>query len=92
MATSALPLTILRNGLTHCYYLSLHCRRCGNVRAAVEEVPSDRFHPCPLCHRDCVYAILGEGGTQRALPFWNQIRESVSLDNQWLLQKARASA
>jgi len=43
-----------------------------------------------------VYTILGEGGTQCPLPFWNQIRESVSLrqliDNQWLLQKAQASA
>jgi hypothetical protein len=51
MATSALPLEILRNGLTHCYYLSLPCRRCENVRAAVEEVPTDRFHLCPLCHK-----------------------------------------
>jgi hypothetical protein len=71
MATSALPLEILRNGLNHCYYLSLHCRTCGDVRTAIP-------------------------WTQRALPFWNQIRESVSLrqliDNHWLLQKARASS
>jgi hypothetical protein len=62
----------------------------------VEEVLSDRFDSCPLCHKACESTLLGEGGIQRALPFWNQIRESVSLrqliDNQWLAQKARASA
>jgi hypothetical protein len=45
-----------------------------------------------VCKRDCGYTILGEGGTQRALPFWKEMRESVSLrqliEGQWLLQKA----
>jgi len=96
MATSALPLEIFRNGLTPCYYLSLHCRTCGDVRTAIPEVPSDRFHSCPLCHQACEYTLLGEGGTQRELPFWNRIQDSFTMANMiemyWRAQVTRQQA
>lgn len=44
MDCSALPLEILRNGLTHCYYVALHCRHWGDVLAAIKEAPI-RFQP-----------------------------------------------
>jgi len=44
----------------------------------------------------CEYRLLGEGGTHRSLPFWDEIRESISMrqliDNQWVLYKAQAAA
>jgi len=96
MSTSALPCEILRNGLTPCYYLMLLCREHGEIRTAIAEIPAGRFDPCPICARNCGYTLLGEGGTQRSLPFWDEIRESISMrqliDNQWVLHKARASA
>jgi len=96
MATSALPLEILRNGLTPCYFLSLHCRECGDIRTAIPEVPSDRFHSCPRCHQACEYTLLGEGGTQRELPFWNRIQDSFTMANMiemhWRAQVTRQQA
>ena len=96
MASSALPLEIVRNGLAPCYYLVLLCCEHGEIRTAMAEIPTGRFHPCPVCARNCEYKLLGEGGTHRSLPFWDEIRERVSLrqviDTHWVLQKARASA
>ena len=96
MSTSALPFEILRNGLTPCYYLMLLCREHGEIRTAIADIPIGRFYPCPLCAGNCEYKLLGEGGTQRSLPFWEEMRESMSMrqliDNQWVLQKARAAA
>src|SRR5215469_17356384 len=72
------------------------CREHGEIRTAIADIPIGRFHPCPLCNRRCDYKLLGEGGTQRSLPFWDKIRESVSMrqliDNQWVVYKAQASA
>jgi len=68
----------------------------GEIRAAIAEIPNSRFHPCPVCQRSCQYILLGEGGTHRSLPFWDEIRECVSLrqviDTHWVPQKARALA
>jgi len=62
MDCSVLPLEILLNGLTHCYYAALYCRRWGDVRAAIKEAPI-RFQPCPVYHRD--RATLVAGGIER---------------------------
>ena len=71
MSCSALPLEIAENGLTHCYYLALHCRNCGDFRIGTDQEPSDHY-PCPVCQRLSEAALLGEGGTLRALPFWDR--------------------
>ena len=91
MACSALPLEITRNRLTPCYYLALYCRHCSEIRAAVPEAPSDRFHPGPACRRESEYALLGEGGTQRALPFWRKdsLSRSEMIAAHWRAQKVR---
>jgi hypothetical protein len=74
MACSTLPLEIAGKPLTRCYYVALCCRQHGEIRAAIEHVPLDRFHPCPVCHTDCEYTLLGRGGTHRAVPFWDEGR------------------
>jgi len=66
MSTSALPFEILRNGLTPCYYLMLLCREHGELRTAIADIPAGRFHPCPLCNRNCEYTLLGEGNASLA--------------------------
>ena len=74
MACSALLLEIASNHLTPCYYLALHCRQHGEIRAALQEIPVDRFHPCPVYHQSCEYTLLGRGGTHRTIPFWDEMR------------------
>ena len=74
MACSTLPLEIAGNHLTRCYYIALCCRQHGEIRAAIQHLPVDRFHPCPVCHGGCEYTLLGRGGTQRTIPFWGEIR------------------
>src|SRR5262249_23467327 len=78
MACSALALEIARNNLTPCYYLSVRCRRCGELRVGLEEIPTERFHRCPLCNQVCEYTVLGEGGTVRSLPFWDRVQDTFS--------------
>jgi len=89
MSTSALPFEILRNGLPLLLAGALVPRTRGEPRTAIAGIPTKRFHPCPLCARNCDYKLLGEGGTRRSLPFWDAIRESVSLrqviDTHWVL-------
>jgi len=70
---TALPVEILRNGPTPCYYLMLLCREHGEIRTAIADIPSGCLHPLPLCNRNCEYKLLGEGGTHRSLPFWDAI-------------------
>ena len=70
MASTALPLELERNRLRHCFYLAIHCRKHGEIRAVLEELPQDRLLPCPRCHQASEYILLGEGGTLRDLPFW----------------------
>jgi hypothetical protein len=65
MACSTLPLEIVSEQLTRCYYVALSCRQHGEIRAAIQDVPVDRFHPCPVCHRECEYTLLGRGGNPR---------------------------
>jgi MoaA/NifB/PqqE/SkfB family radical SAM enzyme len=74
MACSTLLLEIASNHLTRCYYVAFYCRQHGEIRAAIHEVPVDRFHPCPVCHLDCEYTLLGRGGTHRTVPFWDEVR------------------
>jgi len=67
MACSTLPPEIASDHLTRCYYVALCCSQHGEIRAAIQDVPVDRFHPCPVCHRDCEYTLLGRGGTHNAV-------------------------
>jgi hypothetical protein len=78
MACSALPLEIAQNNLTHCYYVTVHCRKDGEIRVAAEEAPSDETYLCPLCQTLCHCTPLGEGGTLRPLPFWNRTQDAHS--------------
>lgn len=71
MSSSTLPLEIAENGLTHCYYLSLHCRNCGDFRIGTDQNPAD-LYACPVCRRLSETVTLGEGGTLRPLPFWDR--------------------
>jgi hypothetical protein len=64
-------LEITENGLTPVYYLSVHCRHCGDFRIGTNQEPSD-LYPCPICQRSCEAVLLGEGGTVRPLPFWDR--------------------
>ena len=63
---------IERNGLTECVYLYVRCWTCGELRAAVAEIPETRFMPCPSCHQEAKYKICAKGGTSRNLPFFEQ--------------------
>src|SRR5258708_26353091 len=78
MACSALPLQIAENNLTHCHYVSLHCRKDGEIRIALEEPPADECYCCPLCQANCRWTPLAEGGTRRALPFFGRPQSSYS--------------
>jgi hypothetical protein len=51
----------------------------GEIRLAVEGAPSDELFPCPVCGSPCLFTLLGEGGTHRPLPFWDEIRDSLTL-------------
>jgi hypothetical protein len=73
MSCSALPLEIRRNRLAYVYYLHLYCDDHGMMRIAASKQPTKLFHPCPLCQAQCGYKLLGEGGTQRQLPFFELI-------------------
>ena len=70
MSCSILPLEIAEHGLTHCYYLALHCRHCGGFRIGTDQ-ESSRY-PCPVCQLPSQTILLGEGGTLRPLPFWDR--------------------
>jgi hypothetical protein len=78
MFCSDLPLEIVQNNLTHCYYLALHCRTDGEVCVAAAEAPSGERYRCPLCQTLCHCTPLGEGGTLRPLHFWNRTRDAHS--------------
>ncbi len=71
MPCSTLPLQITANGLTHCYYLAIHCREHGEIRIGTDQGPAD-LYACPLCQRLSETVLLGEGGTLRPLPFWDR--------------------
>jgi hypothetical protein len=78
MASAALALKIKANHLRLCYYLVIYGKCHGEIRLAVEEAPSDELFPCPVCGKPSSYTLLGEGGTHRSLPFWDEIRDSVT--------------
>lgn len=68
----ALEALTAANGLNLCVYLFLRCPQCGAIRVAVEKAPEGYLHPCPICRRDAAFILMGEGGTQSALPFWER--------------------
>jgi hypothetical protein len=74
MACSTIPLEIASKHLTSSCCVALSCRQHGQIRAAIQDVPVDRFHPCPVCHLDCEYTLLGPGGTHKTMPFGDEVR------------------
>jgi len=70
LSCSGLELAITEQGLTHCYYLAIHCPDCGDSRIGTDQ--DARCYPCPVCQRLSEAILLGEGGTLRPLPFWDR--------------------
>lgn len=71
MHCAELPQEIERHSLVPCYYFALGCPNCGNLRAALPKNPKTVVISCPACGDDAeILNPLGEGGTVRALPFW----------------------
>jgi hypothetical protein len=79
MASAALTLEVKANHLRHRYYLVIYGKCHGEIRLAVEGAPSDELFPCPVCGSPCLFTLLSEGGTHRPLPFWDEIRDSLTL-------------
>lgn len=52
-----------------CIYIALRCARCGDVRQALTELPTNDFIPCPECAQEYRFVLLGSGLTKRNLPF-----------------------
>jgi hypothetical protein len=69
---------ISEHGLTPCHYVSLHCRKDGDIRIALEETPASESYRCPLCQAPCRWTSLGEGGTRRLLPFFGRPQSAYS--------------
>jgi len=94
MTCAALPLEIARNELTHCFYLALRCRQHAEVPVALPAEPIGQSCRCPICNTLCEY--LGEGGTQRQLPFWREICSETMMGEGirrfWMLKRARQSS
>src|SRR5579864_1147818 len=55
--------------LRPCIYIALSCSRCGSVRQAMAELPSQALIACPECGQECSFILLGSGLTSRNLPF-----------------------
>ena len=58
-----------QSALHPCIYIALRCSRCGLVRQALPELPTQDVIACPECSRECGFALLGSGLTSRNLPF-----------------------
>ena len=58
LSCAALSLELERHSLTLCYYVYLSCPNCGELRAAIEEIPTDRFLPCPSCRQKVLLVDL----------------------------------
>jgi len=72
MSTADLAGAIESHSLTTCYYVILNCPDCGELRAAIQDMPTSRFIACPCCQRESDYKISAKGGTTRNLPFWQR--------------------
>ena len=55
--------------LSPCIYIALSCSRCGSVRQAITQLPTEAVIACPECGRECAFVLLGSGLTSRSLPF-----------------------
>ena len=76
MSSSTLPLEIAETGLTHCYYLSLHCRNCGDFRIGTDQNPFRDRHvgrgrTAPTA------SVLGSDGGQRRLGAYREMLARV---------------
>lgn len=60
---------VCQPSLHPCSYISLQCSRCGSVRQAIANLPTQAFIACPECNRECSFLLLGSGLTTRSLPF-----------------------
>jgi hypothetical protein len=55
--------------LLPCIYIAFRCSRCGSVRQAITELPTQTLIACPECNQGCSFVLLGFGLTTRNLPF-----------------------
>jgi hypothetical protein len=58
-----------QHALRPCIYIALSCSRCGSVRQAIPELPTQAVIACPECNHECTFVLLGSGLTSRNLPF-----------------------
>jgi hypothetical protein len=91
MASATLVLELKSKPSRHCYYLVIY----GGCHANFSSKPptsASRAH-CAVCPAN---TLLAESGTHRQLPFWDEIRDSVSLKEligtYWQAQKAQAAS
>ena len=83
------PQELKRNRLTPCFYAALYCKRHGELRLALADVPPS-FLPCPACKRESLCVLLGEGGTRLPLPFWRYRTHNPAIAIElWRLLKAQ---
>src|SRR6476661_9096258 len=52
-----------QSALRSCIYIAFRCSRCGSVRQAMAELPSQALIACPECGRECSFILLGSGLT-----------------------------
>ena len=65
----SLPCSTGQQALRPCVYIALACSRCGSVRQAIAELPTQAVVACPECKQECSFVLLGSGLTSRKLPF-----------------------
>jgi hypothetical protein len=67
--SSSQPSSACQSTLRPCIYIALRCTRCGSVRQAIAELPTQALVACPECKQECTFVLLGSGLTTRNLPF-----------------------
>jgi len=55
--------------LISCVYIGLQCSQCGDVRQALNNLPTGETTFCPQCGATSGFSRLGTGLTSRELPF-----------------------
>jgi len=63
------PASDCQPALCPCIYIALLCPRCGSIRQAIADLPTQSLVACPECNRECSFLLLGSGFTTRSLPF-----------------------
>jgi len=92
-ACSTLPLEIVRNTLTRCFYLCIRCHDHGEIRLAAACEPHGECFPCPICERPSWFVVLGEGGHTQSAAILGKVKDTFSFGEGvgqfWREQKSR---